>query len=129
MAKKIAEAHPKTKQWLKKIKKQKKTTRIKKKNKPIETVNFTNYLKGSRWQELKTKHLNKYSQCLICEKDTNLHVHHIKYNNLGKKHEINDLITLCATHHHTLHVYCKIHNLTVIKGTEEYLSSCFFKNH
>lgn len=64
-------------------------------------MNYQTYINSPEWKE-KASRLKTGGVCLVCKSNTNLHVHHLSYENLG--HETsNDLVVLCAIHHRKAH--------------------------
>jgi predicted HNH restriction endonuclease len=88
-------------------------------------MEYSNYLKSSYWQNLKSelKNLGWYRVCYICEynpSETNhpkydpnnkISLHHMSYQNMGNKDkEIKDLVPLCLNCHDTLHMIIRYYN-------------------
>ena len=66
---------------------------------------YKKYLKSKKWDCLRKEILLKKNKCSIngcCNMD--LHLHHIRYNNLGTPLEHKDIVVLCSDHHKQVHV-------------------------
>lgn len=57
--------------------------------------------RSSKWQKVRLNFVKKNPRCFICERNTDLHVHHIKPFHLYPELELDNknLIVLCETHH------------------------------
>lgn len=66
--------------------------------------NYTDYIQSEKWKEkrkIKLKQVN--NKCQLCNaSNTELHVHHNNYDNLGHE-SINDLTVLCKDCHEKFH--------------------------
>ena len=66
-------------------------------------VDYDEYIQSDEWREKRIERL-KFAdfRCEICNKPSNLHVHHRTYGNLGDE-PIEDLIVLCEECHGVFH--------------------------
>lgn len=64
---------------------------------------YDSYLKGKHWK-LKKKEFYNHNErkCVKCGKTTELHVHHMTYENIGNE-SLSDLICLCRDCHNKVH--------------------------
>lgn len=65
---------------------------------------YQEYLKSSRWRELRKKALEYYGhECMECKRtDGVMQVHHITYENMGNE-SLEDVIILCKSCHYKEH--------------------------
>jgi 5-methylcytosine-specific restriction endonuclease McrA len=64
---------------------------------------YSAYRYSVEWTILRNAVLSRdNNQCVYCESDCNLHVHHLTYDRQGREY-LSDLITLCATCHSEVH--------------------------
>lgn len=69
--------------------------------KPVD--NYEKYLESAHWREIREIRLAIDNHtCQKCGATTNLHVHHKTYARIGDE-EFDDLITLCADCHNSVH--------------------------
>ncbi len=65
--------------------------------------NYQKYLHSDGWKARKEKYEESHSkECFVCGTDSNICLHHLTYENLGKE-EDEDLIWLCKGHHKEIH--------------------------
>lgn len=66
---------------------------------------YQEFLNSDYWQNVREQVLERDNHtCQGCGVTTNLHVHHMTYNNHGSEHEhLDDLITLCEVCHRKVH--------------------------
>lgn len=59
------------------------------------------FYKNKRWREARKRALDRDGgECVVCGTEENLHVHHIyPVSAGGPRFELNNLVTLCRTHH------------------------------
>jgi hypothetical protein len=70
---------------------------------------YNNHLNSERWQNLSAHCKAKASRkCEMCGSSERLHAHHLRYDNLGKPDELNDLCCLCYLCHAMYHSVVKI---------------------
>ena len=68
----------------------------------------TVYLQSDHWKELRSQILNRDNhQCILCQKETDLQVHHRTYARLFQE-KLSDLVTLCRACHEETHRHGKI---------------------
>lgn len=56
------------------------------------------------WKEARKKALEVNNKCTICNSQENVDIHHKKKVKEGGDNSINNLIALCSSHHHKIHI-------------------------
>ena len=73
---------------------------------------YSEYMKSERWQKVRARRIFKdRGMCFVCGSRHNLEVHHLHYRRLGRE-KLEDLITLCKTHHRMYHEIQKLSKLS-----------------
>jgi hypothetical protein len=68
------------------------------------TPEIRKHLSSSYWQKLRKRRIEfDGKKCQVCNRTTNLEVHHFSYENCGTEDEFGDLITLCCSCHKLEH--------------------------
>jgi hypothetical protein len=69
----------------------------------VRAIPYAEYLKTDHWKRLrKTALIKAEFRCQLCNKATELHVHHRTYERLGEEKD-SDIIALCADCHAKFH--------------------------
>lgn len=63
-------------------------------------LDYSDYLNSFHWEQIKLKYRDR--KCFCCLVETQLQLHHISYENLGKENA-SDLVTLCKKCHQSTH--------------------------
>jgi predicted nucleic acid-binding protein len=80
------------------------------------------YLKSHHWRKIKQEYWAVHiRECSICELKKNIHLHHRTYVNLWNE-SFDDLVPLCAVHHHELHDLQNKYNLAVEDASDIYMA-------
>lgn len=68
-------------------------------------IDYAEYLASAKWRKVRQLALERAGQkCQICGSKNSLDVHHNTYDHLGNEDEhLEDLVVLCADHHHLYH--------------------------
>ena len=68
-------------------------------------TDYSEYLISNQWKEVRELALERAKgRCQICGSSRDLDVHHNTYDNFGNEREhLEDLVVLCAEHHHIYH--------------------------
>lgn len=64
---------------------------------------YQKYLHSADWKERRDAFREAYgNKCMFCRKESDLHIHHLNYNNIGDE-TINDVVCLCKGCHLKVH--------------------------
>ena len=96
------------KRWLRKIKpKQQKVrdNKIETEHLKIQKLSYRKFLQSNYWRMIKKIILKRdKNSCIICGKTENLEIHHSTYKHHKNEHlHLEDLSTLCHSHHYEWH--------------------------
>lgn len=69
----------------------------------LRTMPYNRYLKSNHWKRIRRKAYATYGNaCMSCGMTSNLHIHHLTYDNRGNE-KMEDLQILCADCHKKVH--------------------------
>lgn len=72
-------------------------------------MDYSDYINSDAWQERRKERLEfAESRCELCNRSSDLEVHHRTYERLGDEN-LNDLIVICKTCHHQFHDRLSLH--------------------
>lgn len=76
---------------------------FKQKPKKQEMYEYKTYILSKKWAKRRREFTKKFGKfCFACDSDTNIHVHHMSYENLGSERDM-DLAALCEDCHKEYH--------------------------
>ncbi len=79
-------------------------------------------MKETAWQRTRKNHLATFPLCAVCEDDSDLVVHHLRYRGKRGESEISgDLVTLCRWHHDDLHHKHRLAKGSLVRFTIDYI--------
>lgn len=89
-------------------------------------MNYSEKLKSPKWQKKRLEVLSRdnFTCCKCDDTETELHVHHLKYNGEPHEAELSDLETLCKHCHYFFTFYEKsIYDDYGVKGVKKILKT------
>lgn len=67
------------------------------------SINYRVYLRSSKWRARKLDYYSRHEKkCAACSSTTDIHLHHLHYNTLGRELDC-DLEPLCVVCHDSYH--------------------------
>lgn len=84
---------------------------------------YAAYMQSPQWAAMRRQALARESQCRVCHREDDLHVHHITYERFTRE-LLEDLMVLCRTHHEQVHELARATKMSVANATKQFMQSC-----
>lgn len=71
-------------------------------------IKYDRYLESGHWLKFRLYMPHEYPECVFCDCEEALLVHHSNYDHLGKEDEYRDVIVLCGECHEAFHTFANL---------------------